>query len=88
MSGYSKVELDSNKVYIEVPRETESGLVVMILMKQLEAVEEELQRLLEDSEREPSRGEDMVCSVRTRDALIEVINYNLEPSAQIPNKWL
>jgi len=74
-------------ILLEVPEESQADMVKQLLMRQLETVEWHIQRLLDSESPMTCEGEDMISLARTREALIEVINYNLPFDEQIPSDW-
>jgi len=74
-------------ILLEVPEESQADMVKQLLMHQLETVEWHIQRLLDSESPMTCQGEDMISLARTREALIEVINYNSPFDEQIGNEW-
>lgn len=79
--------MNNDSIYIEIPVEMEADIAVQILTKQLETVEWCMQQSLEEANGEPHRGQDMTEWVRTRDALVRVINDNSLHEDKISNDW-
>jgi len=80
-------ESSKTGILLEVPEESQADMVNQLLMHQLETVEWHIQRLLDSESPITCQGEDMISLARTREALIEVINYNSPYEDQISKSW-
>ena len=80
-------ESSKTRILLEVPEESQDDMVKQLLMHQLETIEWHIQRILDSESPMTCQGEDMISLARTREAIIEVINYNSPFDDQIPNDW-
>jgi len=80
-------ESSKTRILLEVPEESQDDMVKQLLMHQLETIEWHIQRILDSESPMTCQGEDMISLARTREALIEVINYNAPFDEQIPSDW-
>mgnify|MGYP000326558004 CR=1 FL=1 len=80
-------ESSKTRILLEVPEESQDDMVKQLLMHQLETIEGHIQRILDSESLMTCQGEDMISLARTREAIIEVINYNSTFDEQISNDW-